>query len=232
MAAALASAEAKGDGAAMLHVDQLAPLLLSYQGRLMRLADDVDASWLRRMEREEGLPAIPATDSLARRSAAVRARLRLPVVAPDSFTPPAHRLAALDKPSLLLVLAVRALFAHRVALSLCVDGAVLARLRTLVGAPALSALRAAGCADAADGPAPCAPLPAHPDLTAWAIEGYGHFERDAAWRNPSLRRLVELALPATATATAGRPEGAASADSDALLALLPTLFPELTWLFG
>ncbi|MBP1204799.1 type III secretion system HrpB4-like protein [Duganella sp. 1411] len=231
MAAALASAEAKGDGAAMLHVDQLAPLLLSYQGRLMRLADDVDASWLRRMEREEGLPAIAATDSLARRSAAVRARLRLPVVAPDSFTPPAHRLAALDKPSLLLVLAVRALFAHRVALSLCVDGAVLARLRTLVGAPALSALRAAGCADAADGP-PCAPLPAHPDLTAWAIEGYCHFERDAVWRNPSLRRLVELALPATATASAERTEAAATNDSDALLALLPTLFPELTWLFG
>jgi type III secretion system HrpB4-like protein len=229
MAAAPASGEEMGDGAPMLRVDQLAPLLLAYQGRLMRLTDDIDAGWLRRIERDDGVPAIAAAGTPAQRSASLRARLRLAAVAPDSFTPPAHRLAVLDKPSLLLVLAARALYAHRTALSMCVDGTVLARLRALVGAPALSALREAGFAGQADGPSPCAPLPEHADLTAWALEGHARFERDGVWRDPTLRRLIELVLPAAAVQPL---EADAGADSDALLALLPTLFPELTWLFG
>jgi hypothetical protein len=231
----------------MLPVEQLAPLLLAYQERLLRLAEDTDASWLRRLEREEGLPPVPSAGTLARRSALLRVRLRMAPVAPDSFTPPAHRLAVLDKPALLRVLAARALFAHRAALGLCVDGTVLGQLRTLVGTAALSGLRGAGFGDQAGGLADevagAAPLPAHADLLAWAVEGYGHFERDAVWRESGLRRLIRLALPAAAAeameaaATAARAATPATpatraTDSDALLALLPTLFPELTWLFG
>ena len=242
MAAGPPPGETGADGPAMLQVEQLAPLLLAYQGRLMCLAEDVDASWLRRLELHEGLPPLPSGGSLARRSASLRGRLRLAPVAPDSFTPAAHRLAVLDKPSLLLVLATRALYAHRAALALCVDGAVLARLRALLGPVALSGLRGAPFAAPGDGAADLAPasLPAHADLLAWAIDGYGHFERDAVWRDPSLRRLIELMLPAAA-ADAVAAEAAddripraspAATDSEALLALLPTLFPELTWLFG
>lgn len=245
MAAAPPPGDTGADGPAMLQVGQLAPLLLAYQGRLMCLAEDIDASWLRRLELQGGLPPLPSGGTPARRGALLRGRLGLAPVAPDSFTPAAHRLAVLDKPSLLLVLAARALYAHRAALGLCVDGTVLARLRALFGPVALSGLRAAAFAAPGDGTADAgaapAPLPAHADLAAWAVDGYGHFERDAVWRDPSLRRLIELVLPAAAVEAVAAAEAVddripraapAANDSDALLALLPTLFPELTWLFG
>jgi hypothetical protein len=205
---------------------QLSMLLQAYQSRLRRLADDIDSSWLDALAREAGFTP-PAPDQAQQwRSAQLRVRLRLGPVAPTAFTPPAHRLAALDKPALLVVLAARALYAHRAALARCADGALLARLRTLVGAPALALLRALGSGIPPD--AAGAPLPGHATLLDWAVDGYGLFERDDAWRDATLRRLVQVVLPAGAAAAPGDPTG----DSAALVTLLPTLFPELAWLFG
>lgn len=203
-----------------LPVMQLALLLQAYQCRLRRLGEDVDASWLDAF-------ALPPGMMPLQRSALLRHRMRLGPVAPAAFAPPAQRLAILDKPLLLAVLAARALYAHRAALARCVDGARLAGLRACVGAPALARLREAG---AGDGAQP-APLPGHATLLDWAVDGYGLFERDAAWHDATLRRLIEVVLPAGAAA-AGDRAGERTEDSAALVALLPTLFPELTWLFG
>jgi hypothetical protein len=60
------------------------------------------------------------------------------------------------------------------------------------------------------------------------MDGFALFERDGAWRDATLRRLVQVTLPVGATAAPGDPNG----DSAALVELLPTLFPELAWLFG
>jgi hypothetical protein len=216
------------DAPPLLPVLELSLLLQAYQSRLRRLADDIDPSWLDALAREDGF--VPPSPDLAPlwRSALLRNRLRLGPVAPAAFTPPTHRLATLDKPALLVVLAARALYAHRAALARCVDGALLARLRALVGAPALAAVRAAG-ADAA----PAAEdWPRHAALLDWAVDGYIRFERDGAWGDPTLRRLVQVVLPAGAVARGGDLAGGPTGDSAALTALLPTLYPELAWLFG
>lgn len=216
------------DATPLLPVLELSLLLQAYQSRLRRLADDIDPSWLDALAREDGF--VPPSPDLAPlwRSALLRSRLRLGPVAPAAFTPPTHRLATLDKPALLVVLAARALYAHRAALARCVDGALLAGLRGFVGAPALTGLRAAG-ADAA----PAADdWPDYTTLQDWAVDGYTRFERDGAWGDPTLRRLVQVVLPASAVAPAGGPADGPTGDSAALTALLPTLYPELAWLFG
>ena len=212
----------RGPDTQPLPVVRMAMLLQAYQARLRRLGDDVDPGRL-----AELVPPAPALTPL-QRSAQLRHRLRLGPVAPAAFTPPAHRLAVLDKPTLLAVLAARALYAHRAALARCVDGALLAMLRALVGAPALAVLRAAstGVAPGRD----ALPLPARATPLDWAIDGYARFERDGAWQDATLRRLIEVTLPAGPAPDAG-PAGPDD-DSAALVALLPTLFPELTWLFG
>lgn len=217
------------DAPPLLPVLELSLLLQAYQSRLRRLADDVDPSWLDALAREDGF--VPPSPDLAPlwRSALLRSRLRLGPVAPAAFTPPTHRLATLDKPALLVVLAARALYAHRAALARCVDGALLTGLRGFVGAPALAGLRTAG-ADAASGHP--APWPDHTTLLDWAVDGYARFERDGAWGDPTLRRLVQVVLPASAVARAGGPADGPTGDSAALTALLPTLYPELAWLFG
>jgi hypothetical protein len=219
------------NGAPLLPVLQLSMLLQAYQSRLRRLGDDIDPSWLDRLAREDGFTCAPEL-APQWRSAQLRVRLRLGPVAPAVFTPPAHRLATLDKPALLVVLTARALYAHRAALARCVDGVLLTRLRSLVGAPALAVLRAVGAGvapgrggDPAPGPTP---LSGAATLLDWAVDGYALFERDGAWRDATLRRLVQVMLPAGAAAAPGEPTG----DSAALVALLPTLFPELAWLFG
>ncbi len=204
--------------AALLPAAQLAPLLQAYQDQLARLTYHIDPAWL------GNLPDGGVTAGPQERTARLRAQLGLAPVPPAAFTLPAHRLALLEKPQLLAVLAARALYAHRVALCRCVDGTLLAQLRAMVGPHALSVLRAVA------GPESVAtPMPEHGTLAAWAAEGFQYFLRDGAWREPSLQRLIELALPAAAV---GAPQVAVSGDSDALIALLPTLFPELAWLFG
>ncbi|WP_343732524.1 type III secretion protein HrpB4 [Duganella sp.] len=218
MTAALCLDEHASAEAALLPVAQLAVLLQAYQDQLARLAYHTDPAWL------GNLPDGGVTAGTQERAARLRTQLGLAPVRPDAFTLPAHRLALLEKPQLMAVLAARALYAHRVALCRCVDGAVLAQFRAMVGPHALSALRAAAGPESL-----AAPMPAHGTLADWAAEGYLHFTRDGAWREPSLQRLIQLALPAAAT---GAPVVGASGDSDALIALLPTLFPELAWLFG
>jgi hypothetical protein len=216
------------DATPLLPVLELSLLLQAYQSRLRRLADDIDPSWFDALAREDGF--VPPSPDLAPlwRSALLRNRLRLGPVAPAAFTPPTHRLATLDKPALLVVLAARALYAHRAALARCVDGALLAGLRGFVGAPALAGLRAAG-ADA--GPAE-EDWRRHTTLLDWAVDGYARFERDGAWGDPTLRRLVQVVLPAGAVVHADGPADGPTGDSAALTALLPTLYPELAWLFG
>jgi hypothetical protein len=216
------------DAPPLLPVLELSLLLQAYQSRLRRLADDIDPSWLDALAREDGF--VPPSPDLAPlwRSALLRSRLRLGPVAPAAFTPPTHRLATLDKPALLVVLAARALYAHRAALARCVDGALLAGLRGFVGAPALAGLRAAG----ADAVPVAGDWPDHTNLLDWAVDGYARFERDGAWGDPTLRRLVQVLLPADAVAKAGATVDGPTGDSAALTALLPTLYPELAWLFG
>jgi len=210
---------------------RLAILWQAYQRRLQRLADDIDASWFEKLAREDGLvPHAPAMTQ-QERSALLCQRLRLGPVAPAAFTPPAHRLVVLEKPMLLVVLATRALYARRAALSRCVDGALLARLRALVGARALAGLCAAGADPQPDCGEQSESLPAHATLLDWAMDGYAKFECDAAWCDATLRRLVQVTLPVGA-ATADDPAGGQTDDGVALVALLPALFPELTWLFG
>lgn len=216
------------NGAHLLPVLQLSMLLQAYQSRLRRLGDDIDPSWLDKLVRENGF-TLPAPELAPQwRSAQLRVQLRLGPVAPAVFTPPAHRLATLDKSALLVVLTARALYARRAALARCVDGVLLTRLRTLVGAPALAVLRAIGAGVPRGRVGDPPPLPGAAKPLDWAVEGYALFERDGAWRDATLQRLVQVMLPVGAAAAPGDPTG----DSAALVALLPTLFPELAWLFG
>jgi hypothetical protein len=215
-------------GAPQLPVLQLSMLFQAYQARLRRLGDDIDPSWLDKLAREDGFTLPASEQALQWRSAQLRTLLRLGPVAPAVFTPPAHRLATLDKPALLVVLTARALYARRAALARCADGVVLARLRTLVGAPALAILRAIGAGVPSGRGGDPAPLPGAALLLDWAMDGYALFERDGAWRDATLRRLVQVTLPVDAAAAPGDPTG----DSAALVVLLPALFPELAWLFG
>ncbi|AGK51152.1 bacterial type III secretion family protein [Burkholderia thailandensis MSMB121] len=68
------------------------------------------------------------------------------------------------------------------------------------------------------------------DDLAW--EGWCLFERDRAWSPAGPMRIVRLALPRDAARAPWIERAAADADGAMLLAHLPSLFPEWSWLFG
>ncbi|MGV4862345.1 type III secretion protein HrpB4, partial [Burkholderia pseudomallei] len=76
--------------------------------------------------------------------------------------------------------------------------------------------------------APLAQLSA--DDVAW--EGWCLFEHERVWSPAGPMRIVRLALPREPARAPWLERAAADADGAMLLARVPSLFPEWTWLFG
>ncbi|RIV41131.1 MULTISPECIES: type III secretion protein HrpB4, partial [pseudomallei group] len=68
------------------------------------------------------------------------------------------------------------------------------------------------------------------DDVAW--EGWCLFERERVWSPAGPMRIVRLALPREPARAPWLERAAADADGAMLLARVPSLFPEWTWLFG
>ncbi|ARN20779.1 type III secretion protein HrpB4 [Piscinibacter gummiphilus] len=152
------------------------------------------------------------------------------LVWPDlaEFREPAHRLALLDRPSLLKVLATCALDGRRDSVRRSVGRVVRDLLIEGIGESAYERVL--------DGPTrglqaaePLGAVEANPERLA--ADGFRALCSQAAWRHPTLITMVRLCLPpgvsADAVPAAPSPRGA-----DRVIDRLPDYFPELAWLFG
>ncbi|WP_080498782.1 type III secretion protein HrpB4, partial [Burkholderia pseudomallei] len=145
------------------------------------------------------------------------------------------RLAALPIADTLRLLRMRALLFRRTELRHWIDRASRERLAGWVGADGGRAL-AALCAqpdarrerERREPLAPLAQLSA--DDVAW--EGWCLFEHERVWSPAGPMRIVRLALPREPARAPWLERAAADADGAMLLARVPSLFPEWTWLFG
>ncbi|KVN10754.1 MULTISPECIES: type III secretion protein HrpB4 [unclassified Burkholderia] len=220
--------------ASVASVSTRAAWLAGYDANARRAADWVHASW-------HGALA-PLVATMHERAPALRAacsRLLLrtlagPSPALDGFDAPADRLAALPVADALRLMRVRALLFRRAELRHWIGRASRERLAGWVGAGgcrALAALPDAPRARDLDRREPAAPLARlSGDDLAW--EGWCLFERDRAWSPAGPMRIVRLALPRDAARAPWIERAAADADGAMLLARLPSLFPEWSWLFG
>jgi hypothetical protein len=231
-AATLSAAPALQGQTVMPQLDNLVEMLQTYENRLTALAATMDASWIERLFDAETQVTWRLDRTAAHHAERLVKVLKLHPVPPAAFASAANRLALLDTPSLIRVLAARALFARRAALRRCIDRAIIHPLRTLLGSSALHILQSAAgnCPlDAGGGLAlPAASLSG----TTWALNGYTCFKRDAVWSEHSLQALIQVALPATLPLDMPAIRSGADGESAFFLQLLPTMFPELTWLFG
>ncbi|WP_010119724.1 type III secretion protein HrpB4, partial [Burkholderia oklahomensis] len=152
----------------------------------------------------------------------------------DGFDAPADRLAALPVADALRLLRLRALLFRRTELRHWIGRASRERLTGWVGADgyrALAALPDASRARDLDRREPIAPLAQlSDDGLAW--EGWCLFERERVWSAAGPMRVVRLALPRGAVRPPWIERATAGADGATLLARLPSLFPEWSWLFG
>jgi hypothetical protein len=210
-------------------------MLRLYEVRLLNLADQLDPDAI-----EQSLDAnMQALWHLmagqAQRHRWLRSALQLPALPAPALLPPAHRLVLLERPQLLRVLAARAVFGRHQALRHCIDRQVLDALRLALGSNTLQALQQY------DGEPVCGIHQALQKddigLPSLVWQGYAGFMQDGMWRDETICPLIRLALPVHAgtheqehaPALAG---SAARNDSTLFMAGLPTLFPELTCLFG
>lgn len=200
----------------------LASLLAAYDAAWRDLPARVDASWLE----AAGLGAGGGAWSARRLPLALGLK---PVAAAD-LLPPAHRLALLPPPVTVRLLRLRALLPRRRLLRRCLDARLQRWLQASVGAAAAMALLTEA-EDAAAAPGlpvsggNCAQLD-----RALAWEGFCRFAADGVWREPSLRRLLQLGFPCSAAAPAALASDAR--DSGWIFARLGRFVPEVPWLSG
>ncbi|KVT54418.1 type III secretion protein HrpB4 [Burkholderia ubonensis] len=208
--------------------------LAGYDANARRAADWVHASWHGALAplvatMQDHAPALRAACSLL-----LLRTLGAPSPSLDGFDAPADRLAALPVADTLRLLRMRALLFRRTELRHWIDRASRMRLAGWVGADGCRAL-----AELPDAPRardlerrePPVPLAQRSgDDLAW--EGWRLFERERAWSPAGPMRIVRLALPRDAARAPWIERAAADADGATLLARLPSLFPEWSWLFG
>ncbi|KVL92255.1 type III secretion protein HrpB4 [Burkholderia stagnalis] len=221
-------------GATVASVATRAAWLAGYDTNARRAADWVHASW------HGALAPLVATmhahAPALRAACSLRLLRTLGIASPslDGFDAPANRLAALPVADALRLLRVRALLRRRTELRHWIDRASRERLAGWVGADgcrALAALPDAPRARDLDRREPAVPLAQlSGDDVAW--EGWCLFEHERAWSAAGPMRVVRLALPRDAVRPPWIEHADASADGATLLARLPSLFPEWSWLFG
>ncbi|KVW32018.1 type III secretion protein HrpB4 [Burkholderia ubonensis] len=218
-------------------VSTRAAWLAGYDANARRAADWVHASWHGALAplvatMQDHAPALRAACSLL-----LLRTLGAPSPSLDGFDAPADRLAALPVTDTLRLLRMRALLFRRTELRHWIDRASRMRLAGWVGADgcralaALSVLPDAPRARDLERREPPVPLAQRSgDDLAW--EGWRLFERERAWSPAGPMRIVRLALPRDAARAPWIERAAADADGATLLARLPSLFPEWSWLFG
>jgi Bacterial type III secretion protein (HrpB4) len=147
----------------------------------------------------------------------------------------AHRLALLERPATLQVLAAAALYTRRGAVRRCVGRQARQDLVALVGEPAFAALL--DMPDTAERhAAQDTPLALDAGAEAWAAEGYRalHASRVCTCKNASV--IARLTLSPGALDRSGSISGSSEpllpAEMVAFVQRLETLFPEQSWLFG
>lgn len=145
----------------------------------------------------------------------------------DAFQAPAHRLALLDRATLLKVLATCALDGRRDSVRRSVGRLVRDLLIEGIGESAYEKVL--------DGPvrglqsaAPLGAVEVNPERLA--ADGFRALCAQAAWRHPVLITMVRLSLPPGVTADPGMP--AAASAGGRVIDRLQDYFPELAWLFG
>ncbi|AOJ06523.1 type III secretion protein HrpB4 [Burkholderia mayonis] len=226
-----------GGGASVASVAARAAWLAGYDANVRRAADWVHASW-------HGALA-PLVATMRDRAPALRAPCSLLLLRTlgaaspslDGFDAPADRLAALPVADALRLLRLRALLFRRTELRHWIDRASRERLTGWVGPDgyrALAALPDAPRSRDLDRREPLAPITPLAQLSgdglAW--EGWRLFERERVWSAAGPMCIVRFALPRDAVRPPGIERATAGADGAMLLARLPSLFPEWSWLFG
>ncbi|AOJ71170.1 MULTISPECIES: type III secretion protein HrpB4 [Burkholderia] len=225
--------------ASVASVAARATWLAGYDANARRAVDWIHASWhgalaplVAATRERERAPALRAACSLLLLRAVGASSPPL-----DGFDAPADRLAALPVADALRLLRLRALLSRRAELRHWIDRASRERLAGWVGADgcralaALTALPDAPRARGLDRRAPITPLAQlSGDDIAW--EGWCLFERERVWSPKGPARIVRLALPRERARAPWIEHAAADADGATLLARLPSLYPEWSWLFG
>lgn len=145
------------------------------------------------------------------------------------FRAPAHRLALLDRVTLLKVLATCALDGRRESVRRSVGRLVRDLLIEGIGESAYekvldSPVRGLQSA------APLGAVEANPERLA--ADGFRALCAQAAWRHPVLINMVRLSLPPGVTADPATPSSAPAPAAGRVIDRLEDYFPELAWLFG
>jgi len=196
------------------------------------LAAHVHPAWIEAAWRHAGAAAARHAQRVAPpRLAALLAELyglQWPLLA--DLHVPAHRLALLNRPQVLRVLAACALHAQRDSVRRSIGRDVRSLLIRHIGAPAYQQL----LTGPAQGAAAARPLSAPElDLDRLAGAGYHALCSQGAWQCRSALALTRLSLaPAVLEVRQGDTPPPAGMDTHTVLARLPDYFPEHTWLFG
>jgi len=195
-------------------------MLHAYQERLRGLPARLDASaWA---AHAVNMPIPSAKDWRH-----VCAVLGVRQVALPTLLAHAHRLAVLNTDDLRRVLAARRLYARRGALARCIDGAYLAELGELLGESALAVLTAREHWPQDPG----GRLPAL-DMPQLVQAGLQALIADGCLTDASLVQLMRLTI-GMADPSPEQPDMPVAGDrSGAFMTAVPTLYPELSWLFG
>jgi len=219
------------------NVTTRAAWLAGYDANVRGAADWIHASWhgtlapLVTITRERA-PELSSACSLL-----LLRRLRVPSPTLGDFDAIANRLLALPVADMLRLLRIRALLCRRAELRHWIDRASRERLASWTGADgsrALSVLAALRDMPRARDLSRCAPVTPLAELSgddvAW--EGWCLFEREQIWSRTGPMCLSRLALARDTAYPAWIECTEVDGSGAMLLARLPSLFPEWSWLFG
>lgn len=208
-------------GTEQLH--QLHRWLQAYDVRVNQLATDIDLRWVGQLMGPVAMEAWQQADTQHRQQS-LSAVLAVDTPHLNALWQPANRLALLPKPQLLAALSTRLLQGCAQTLRRCLDAPLLDRIANLVGPHTIryfqnnAGLHAEGSLE----------LFARGDEPDWAMAGYQLMSGYHSWTDPNLERLVQLSLPPGEDMHGLHP----AEDDTPFFDLLPTLFPETSWLFG
>ncbi|MGE5864927.1 MAG: type III secretion protein HrpB4 [Rhizobacter sp.] len=145
------------------------------------------------------------------------------------FRAPAHRLALLDRATLLKVLATCALDGRRESVRRSVGRLVRDLLIEGIGESAYEKVLDSPVRGL-QGAAPLGAVEVNPERLA--ADGFRALCAQAAWRHPVLINMVRLSLPPGVTADPATPSSAPAPAAGRVIDRLEDYFPELAWLFG
>lgn len=201
----------------------------AYEERLNVLADELGERWV---SQRFGRPLLDVWRFSERR---VRWQLVLAMLGSEhpsanGLKNPANRLALLPTEQLHWVLRARALYAKAAAMRRCVDGQLIDRVAAALGPDGANVVRHLSGLFEWEQDDDLTPFLQTSSLD-WSLQGLMCFAQDGVWNDRTLEAMIRMSLPTDRFALKQIRTGGA-AQSLAFLRCVPTLYPDMSWLFG